>query len=142
MGDLLRPRGEGERCDQDCLICNGENGKNCRKRGVVYQIWCRTCDTNGVKSIYIGESGNCGHQRACDHVREYESENEETKVKSVMRKHVDSVHGGDKTGIEFDMKITDIFKNDPLGRQIMEGIRIRLLKCHHSLNSKDEFRQP
>ena len=36
-------KGSQERCGQDCLGCNGEKGTKCRKRGVVYQIWCRTC---------------------------------------------------------------------------------------------------
>ena len=59
-----------------------------------------------------------------------------------MLKHVNSVHGGNKDGIEFEMKITDVFKDDPLGRQCMEGIKIRETICDHSLNSKEEFRQP
>ena len=62
--------------------------------------------------------------------------------KSVLRKHVDSVHDGMSAGVEFEMKVTDIFKDDPLGRQCMEGVRIRETQCDHCLNSKEEFRQP
>ena len=40
------------------------------------------------------------------------------------------------------MKVTDVFKNDPLGRQVMEGVKIREMKADHILNSKDEFHQP
>ena len=40
------------------------------------------------------------------------------------------------------MKIKHVFKNDPLGRQVMEGVQIRELKVDHILNSKDEFHQP
>ena len=62
--------------------------------------------------------------------------------KSVLRKHADSVNGGVEAGVEFEMKVTDVFKNDPLGRQCMEGVRIREAQCDHCLNSKEEFRQP
>ena len=110
--------------------------------------WCTRSGVAHVKpmgsrtSYYTGESGNCGHQRSLDHIREYESTNIETMSKSIMLKHVNSVHGGNKDGIEFEMKITDVFKDDPLGRQCMEGIKIRETICDHSLNSKEEFRQP
>ena len=40
------------------------------------------------------------------------------------------------------MKVIKIFKNDPTGRQVMEGIAIRELEADHILNSKDEFHQP
>ena len=40
------------------------------------------------------------------------------------------------------MTVTDVFKNDPLGRQVMEGVRIRETECDHILNSKEEFRLP
>ena len=40
MMQLLKPRvgGEGDRCGQDCLVCNGEKGGQCGKRSAVYQI--------------------------------------------------------------------------------------------------------
>ena len=59
-----------------------------------------------------------------------------------MWRHIDEVHGGDKEGIEFDMTVTDIFKDDPLGRQCMEGVKMRETACDYVLNSKEEFRQP
>ena len=66
----------------------------------------------------------------------------ETRAKSVLRKHVEAVHNGNEDGIEFRMKPTDFFKNDPLGRQVMEGVKIRELKVDNIMNSKDEFHQP
>ena len=62
--------------------------------------------------------------------------------KSVLRRHVDEVHEGKEQGIEFDMKVTEVFKKDPLGRQVMEGVKIRENKADHIMNSKEEFHQP
>ena len=39
------------------------------------------------------------------------------------------------------MKVTEVFKNDPLGRQCMEGVKIREMTADYIMNSKDEFRQ-
>ena len=66
----------------------------------------------------------------------------ETRNKSVLRRHVESVHNGNEEGVEFEMVVTDIFKNDPMGRQIMEGIKMREMKVDNIMNSKDEFHQP
>ena len=59
-----------------------------------------------------------------------------------MRKHVDAVHDGVEEGIEFEMKVTEIFKNDPQGRQVMEGVKMREINVDNLMNSKDEFQQP
>ena len=136
--------GRDERCGQDCLVCNGEKGGNCRKRSIVYKIWCRTCAADGVSSVYVGESGNCSYERGLQHWQEFQSTNEETRAKSVLRKHVEAVHGGNEEGVEFEMKVTDVFKNDPQGRQIMEGVKMREMenKVDNIMNSKDEFQQP
>ena len=55
---------------------------------------------------------------------------------------MDAVHDGVEEGIEFEMKVTEIFKNDAGGRQIMEGAKIRELKVDNIMNSKEEFQQP
>ena len=95
-----------------------------------------------MESVYIGETGNCGYERGKSHLQDYKSENPETRAKSVLRKHVEAVHGGNEEGIEFEMMVTDRFKNDPTGRQIMEGVKMRELVADNIMNSKDEFNQP
>ena len=40
------------------------------------------------------------------------------------------------------MRPTDVFKNDPQGRQIMEGVKMREMQVDNIMNSKDEFHQP
>ena len=40
------------------------------------------------------------------------------------------------------MRATDIFKNDPQGRQIMEGVKMRELQVDNVMNSCNEFHQP
>ena len=97
-----------------------------------------------MKSVYVGETGNCSYERSLGHLQEYRSNNPETREKSVLRKHVNEVHGGNEDGVEFEMKVTHVFKNDPTGRQVMEGIGIRELvgKVDHILNSMYEFHQP
>ena len=64
------------------------------ERNAVYQIWCRTCAANGIKSVYTGETANCPHQRGQQHMADYASTNPETMAKSVLRKHVDNCHDG------------------------------------------------
>ena len=104
----VKSGGEGERCGQVCLQCNGEKGGQCRQRGNVYQIWCRTCAAAGIKSVYIGETGNSSHERGLQHLQDLHSVNEETRKKSVLRKHIDNVHDGIEEGVEFDMKVTSL----------------------------------
>ena len=134
--------GNNERCEQECFICNGEKGGKCRRRGVCYEIWCRTCAAQGIKSAYIGETGNCANERGAAHWKEYQSKNPETRKKSVLRRHVEDVHEGREEGIEFDMKVTDVFKYDATGRQVMEGAKIRESNADHVMNSMLEFHQP
>ena len=132
-----------DRCGQEeCLVCNGDNPGKCRQRGIVYEISCKTCAKEGIKSVYIGESGNCCFQRGRQHLQDFKSNNAETRAKSVLRKHVEAVHGGNEEGIEFVMKPTDVFKNDPQGRQIMEGVKMREMEVDNVMNSRDEFHQP
>ena len=50
--------------------------------------------------------------------------------------------GAMKREISFEMKVVHVFKNDPTGRQVMEGVEIRELEADIILNSKDEFHQP
>ena len=145
--DVVKQKVKGgqkeDRCGkEDCLVCNGDNPGRCRQRGIVYEISCKTCAKEGIKSVYIGESGNCCYQRGRQHLQDFRSNNVETRAKSVLRKHVEAVHGGNEDGIEFVMKPTDVFKNDPQGRQIMEGVKMREMKVDNIMNSRDEFHQP
>ena len=55
---------------------------------------------------------------------------------------MDEVHEGKNTDIEFGMKVLEVFKNDPLARQVMEGVKLREIKADNILNSKEEFHQP
>ena len=65
-----------------------------------------------------------------------------TKELKVISKTFGPTAGGNEESVEFEMKVIKIFKNDPTGRQVMEGIAIRELEADHILNSKDEFHQP
>ena len=60
-----------------------------------------------MKSVYIGETGNCGYERGKSHLQDYKSENPETRAKSVLRKHVEAVHGGNEEGVEFDRQVQE-----------------------------------
>ena len=50
--------------------------------------------------------------------------------------------GAMKREISFEMKVVHVSKNDPTGRQVMEGVEIRELEADNILNSRDEFHQP
>ena len=40
------------------------------------------------------------------------------------------------------MKVLEVLKNDPLARQVMEGVKLREIEADHIMNSKEEFHQP
>ena len=60
--------------------------------------------------------------------------------KSVILRHQLEVHNGEK--VEFDMKVVKSFQNDPLARQIGEGICIREMDPDKRINNKQEWNQP
>ena len=39
-------------------------------------------------------------------------------------------------------QLWEVLKNDPLARQVMEGVKLREIDADHIMNSKDEFHQP
>ena len=40
----------------DCFPCTSGGG-NCEKKGLGYQIRCKTCHQDGISSLYEGETG-------------------------------------------------------------------------------------
>ena len=57
---------EDHSCERvKCRICPGTEGASkCRKRSVLYQNKCVTCENNGKKVLYIEETGLSGFERS------------------------------------------------------------------------------
>ena len=127
--------------DDDCLICQTENGGNCRKPNIVYKITCKECAKQKKSANYYGESNFNGFTRGKQHLDKYKSNCEATQEKSAMRRHAKEVHNDKK--VEYEMKQLKTFKDDPLGRQVYESILIVDSKKNDDfpLNSKNEFNQ-
>ena len=66
--------------------------------------------------------------------------NEEIKDKSVLLRHMEEKHGGQK--VEFDMKVIKSFQHNPLARQCAEAVRIKNIEPQKRINNKEEYHQP
>ena len=131
---IKRPK--RDRCeDPECMICNSEKGGNCRKSGIVYTIQCNKC-----KDSYFGETHRNGNSRSKEHYDAYHSKNKKLREESIMWRHEDEKHGGEK--VTFSMRVIKVFQNDALGRQLLEAILIRKQPAEQLINNKREFIQP
>ena len=144
-------------CEDECVTCEttrqeereaeGDKEKNrvkksrCRQESVCYRIECRLCEREGKKAVYIGETGRNAFCRLKEHMRLYEKRDK----KSVLWKHVEEKHGltraeGDTEGKEvWKVKVTEVFNNDSLGRQVTEGVNQRREKKEELLNEREEW---
>ena len=117
-----------------------EKGGKCRKRSVVYRMSCKSCEINKKKTVYIGETGRTAFERGEEHIRNINHGGDDEEKHSVWRKHKEEKHGGEN--IDINMEIIASFKDDALGRQVMEGVIIREEVADEILNSREEFHRP
>ena len=155
---------KGEICEREnCLICltKSQTGKgmsqDCKKRNLVYETWCRTCETEALDKLrqettteldfqakskeialykYIGESGRSSFERGWEHLDTLARLSKE----SHMLRHVVDKHEGQDLGeVVFGMRILSHARS-AFERQIREAIKIeKESKKHHILNSKSEY---
>jgi len=121
--------------DPKCLINKTKNGGNCKKNEITYEIKCKQC-----KDIYIGETARNGHTRGIEHINDSESHNEEEKERSVLLRHINEKHQGEK--VEFEMRVIKSYQHDPLARQCAEAVWIRNVEPSKRINNKKEYHQP
>ena len=112
----------------DCVIDNQPGGgKLCHKSNVLYEWKCRNCD-----NVYIGETSRNCYTRAKEHMGKAHEKSKE----SFIHNHQIEKHNGE----EADFSVIKSF-NDPLSRQVYEGIHIRK-NISVSLNTKLDYYQP
>ena len=112
---------------EKCPVCKSGN-KNCRKEGVTYEIACINCG-----DVYVGETGDNGYTRGNQHAEALDKKSKE----SVLWKHVQNRHSTEPPPV-FNMRITGIFGNDSLLRQVTEGNSINR-ESARSMNSRAEW---
>ena len=64
---------------------------------IVYDITCKNC---GDK--YVGETSRNGHTRSTEHVKDSKSKNKQQREKSVILRHMNEKHDGNK--VDFEME--------------------------------------
>ena len=120
-----------EQCvDNSCFVCTTTKEGDCRKSGVTYEIQCKG-DCDGHR--YGGETHANGFTRGGEHQKQYGLKNPE----STMWKHCVKEHNGQEQ--EFEMRIVDYSRGDPLMRQIKEAININEIPIEKRLNDKKEW---
>ena len=156
---------KGKDCLRDgCLLCRtkSKTGKlqsqDCKRRSVVYETWCRTCQLREEKKIeekfeedekkknyelkkikifkYIGETGKSCYERGVQHLSDASS----LKTGSHILKHYFDQHEGERLeDLEFGMKIRCTAKS-AFERQVSESVIIQQESgMHHILNSRSEY---
>ena len=126
---------ERVRCEKpDCLICKTEKGGDCRKKEIVYQLKCKTCNS---EVMYTGETGRNGYTRGREHLRRAASSDPDQLEKSVIWRHELLAHNGEKA--DWEMVVHRAFPKCPLDRKICEGRTIGQTDPSKSLNGKMEY---
>ena len=120
-----------------CHLCpNSDSDSRCRRRSILYENRCLTCQENGKTVLYIGESGKSAFERADEHHKDVRYKPQKSHIKS----HIDEEHGGDLEQAKFGFKVLRTYKT-AFQRQISEAVTIRLLTLHgkNLLNNKQEL---
>ena len=158
---------KGKDCMREgCLLCQTKSltgkllSQDCRKRSIVYETHCITCEERNVRMIeekyenvddkeqmkkelkkikiykYIGETGKSCFERGLQHL----SDATQLKPSSHILKHFLDSHENEKLEeITFGMKIRYTARS-AFERQIMESVLIQQeSSCHNILNSKSEY---
>ena len=123
-------------CDSsDCMACKNEKGRGgeCRRNNVGYELICDIC---GAEVSYIGETGRNVYTRGLEHSKDYRG----MKSDSSLWKHAQLAHGG-QLDVSYSMKSVKSLQ-DPLSRQVNEGVQIYGSPATTKLNSKCEWFGP
>ena len=146
--------GEGQQCGRlDCITCTqdnrGETVPPCRKRSVLYENICTSCNPDVLEdpdnkkkkfipskdppSVYIGETSRSLYERGKEHWKSFKTRAEDSHI----LKHQELHHGGQG---EPKFLLRPIkFLTTALTRQLSEAVRIQRLGEDVVLNSRGEY---
>ena len=116
----------------DCVTCNLGLKINCRKRGQVYEIWCKDCEES-VKKKYRGQTGRTLYHRMKEHFNRWENESED----SVLHRHGNQCHDGGT--FEVGVKVLASCYGKPTNRLITEAVTIEDIPEENSMNERSEW---
>ena len=114
----------------ECPVCISGNAK-CRKEGVTYEIQCVQCG-----DVYVGETADNAYHRGKQHAAALRN----STADSALVKHIRIKHQNDDPPPAFNMKVTGVFGNDALLRQVTEASRINQASdAGICMNSRAEY---
>ena len=117
--------------DNTCFVCTTSQKGNCRSSSVNYRITCGCKDK--CEYVYNGQTSKNGFTRGGEHIQDFEKKRDE----SVLLKHCNEKHAGSKQ--KFSMEITNVCRNDPTKRQILEAIHINKTAPALRMNDRSEW---
>ena len=109
-------------CGRDCFPCKTGGGE-CEKEGVGYEIHCEECGKEGIERKYIGETSKNAYTHGKQHIEKYCSKSKKTREASFIWKYAEDKHDG-SLDVNFGMNVLLNYLEDPLGRQLNEGVRV------------------
>ena len=155
---------QGNDCQREnCLLCsskistNKNLGHECRKRNIVYEIKCLTCEqaeldtlenleldekdklerTRNINNFkYIGETSRSAFERGWEHSNDLAK----LSTRSHMLKHIVITHPDENIeNVKFGMRVIK-FCTTSFERQILESVTIQQERKKHTLlNSRTEY---
>jgi hypothetical protein len=119
----------------ECVVCKHGGQGDCGKESVRYRVTCVECKD---EHVYEGETSANGYYRGKLHTELYHSKSRPLREKSFMWKHSEDKHEG--RCVDFKMDILQQYIEDPMGRQINEGVWVQHTEIGRLLNSGGEWR--
>jgi hypothetical protein len=124
-----------QNCERpECIVCLQGKG-DCEKESVRYRVTCAECEE---EFVYEGETSANGYHRGKQHIDLYHSRSQVNREKSFMWKHAEDQHDGRM--IDYKMEVLQQYIEDPMGRQINEGVWVEHTPVDRLLNSGGEWR--
>ena len=102
-------------------------GIDCRKRGVVYEVFCKE---RGCGKKYVGQTGRTIYERMKDHMAQ--NKNMDHAGVSALEKHKYESHGGKEYGV----RVIDNAYGRPSKRMLSEMVRIESMRDNECFNRK------
>ena len=109
----------------------------CCEEGVVYRVWCLTCEEVGVDASMYGETGRTARIRCSEHLDAFR----DPRKSSNLREHAHNKHQDEAEDTQFGFEVLRRYPGDALTRQLDEACKI-ITHEGISLNDKDEWVRP